>query len=262
LKTMRATPGIRRLPAAIVIVGAFAIAAVFSGCGQSLPHVGGQQVSETVTKEYDVGASQPVIINTASGDIDVTASDANSVTINAEKRAPSSGDLQQMNVSFTIAGDGIRAEYKSDSNTSNRSVTFHVTAPRAATLQLNSGGGSISTVGFTGSVSANSGNGSTTIKNQNGPVSLRAGNGSVSADGSIKGPSSAIAGNGSVTVTLPSDSQLQIRAMATNGSIASQFGPPIAASNGSQIDMKLGDGSDGSLLLQTGNGSIHINKQQ
>jgi Putative adhesin len=258
---MRAPAGIKRHPWAIATVGAIALAGVFCGCGQGLPITGGQTVTETVSKQYDVASSQPIILNTASGGISVTASDSNTVTINAEKSAPSSSDLQQMDVSFRSAGDGIRAEYRSDSKSSNRSVTFHVTAPKTASLQLNSGSGSISTDGFTSGVSANSGNGSTTIKNQSGPINLQAGNGSMSAEGPIKGPSYATAGNGSITITLPGDSQLQIRATAASGSITTQFGLPVTGGNGSQIDFKLGDGSDGTLLLQTGRGSIAINKR-
>jgi hypothetical protein len=234
--------------------------ATLTGC-RGLNPLSGGQATETVSQQYDVGNSPAIILNTAAGDINVTASNSNSVSIRAEKRAPSAADLQQMDVSFTNDSSGVRAEYRSKSNADRRSVTFDISAPKNSRLQLQSGNGSINTDGFSGDVAANSGNGSTSIKNQDGRVDLRAGNGSITAQGRIKGPSSATAGNGSVTVDLPADSKLHVNATTTNGGITTQFGLSTDEGNGAKLNATLGDGSDGFLSLLTANGSIAINKR-
>jgi DUF4097 and DUF4098 domain-containing protein YvlB len=233
-----------------------------SGCAQLQTLVNGQTVSETVTQQYSASTSPNIVLNTSNGSIDVSASDSNTVKIEAEKRAQSAADLKQVNVSFSSDNSGVRAEYRPASDSGPRSprVNFKVTAPKGAILQLQSGNGSIDTDGFTGDVTANSGNGSATIKNQDGPVNLMAGNGSITAQGLLKGSSSATAGNGSITVELPGDSQLHINAATTNGSITTQFGLSVQGSNVARVDANLGNGSDGTLKLQAGNGSIAINK--
>jgi hypothetical protein len=79
----------------LVTVGACLIAPMVSGCAQLQTLVNGQTVSETVTQQYSASTSPNIVLNTSNGSIDVSASDSNTVKIEAEKRAQSAADLSR-----------------------------------------------------------------------------------------------------------------------------------------------------------------------
>jgi hypothetical protein len=134
-------------------------------------------------------------------------------------------------------------------------------------IRLHSGDGSISASGVDGSVRASSGDGRISIRGRFQSLHLHSGDGSIEAsasDGSTIPASSQWSirtGDGSIRLALPSNFAADVDAHTGDGRISVGFPITVSGSlNRSSIRGKLGGGG-GQLILRSGDGSIHIEKQ-
>ena len=84
--------------------------------------------------------------------------------------------------------------------------------------------------------------------------------GAVDVAGRLSGACRLHSGNGTVTVTLPADSRLKIKASTGTGAITNAFGLPVEGFGPRTCSGKIGDGSGGSLRVETMVGAISLNK--
>lgn len=169
-----------------------------------------------------------------------------------------------------------------DIHTGDGSITCN---PVSGNISLNSGDGSIDAHGISGSVRLHSGDGSITASDAEGSIDATSGDGHIdvrgrfdalrlhSGDGSIAAMASAGSlvassegwsihtGDGSIRIGLPPNFAADLDAHTGDGSITVDF--PVTVSgklNRSRIRGKM-NGGGAPLVLRSGDGSIHIEKQ-
>jgi hypothetical protein len=103
-------------------------------------------------------------------------------------------------------------------------------------------------------------NGAVAVAGANGKVVAETMLGAVDVAGRLSGACRLHSGNGTVTVTLPADSRLKIKASTGTGAITNAFGLPVEGFGPRTCSGKIGDGSGGSLRVETMVGAISLNK--
>jgi DUF4097 and DUF4098 domain-containing protein YvlB len=117
--------------------------------------------------------------------------------------------------------------------------------------------GSITIRGARGQLNLTTVNGSVTISGLDGSVGITTVSGSVTIDGYLHGQNAIRTDNGSVTLRLGGGTNLAVDVATVNGSISNDFGLAV---RGNRLQGRIGDGSGGSLTVQTGSGSVTLQK--
>jgi len=231
-----------------------------------------QELTEEFHQQYALSANGSVKVKNVSGYVHIVGWDQNTVKVDAVKRAWSKERMDDAKIVVENDADSvyIRTRYPEDSSyhcdNEDRhdcmaAVDYTISVPRNARIN---GAANV--------------NGSIEVNGVRGPVKLDAVNGKVIAAGlaedseiaSVNGnveatfervPRSAnVHGvNGRVTVTLPSDANVRLRAHTLNGAIVTDFGLPERKGwpIGHDLDGKLGEGA-ASLEVNTVNGRVEI----
>lgn len=126
---------------------------------------------------------------------------------------------------------------------------------------VSSGTGSLTVEGRKGNLSLDTKAGTVTVSGASGTVKAESGTGSVVVAGALRGGCVARTGAGSVTVVLPDDASLVVEGSTAAGSIKSEFPVTIAGTGATTIRGTLGDGKGGTLRMESGTGSIHLEKE-
>jgi hypothetical protein len=235
------------------------------------------RADETVTTrdEVSVGTNVTVDVQSAGGAVQLEQGGAGKVRVEAERHASTKDEAQKLDVSVKKDGDTVRIVFKKKEGWSNTSVAFHIWAPDNSQLHLRTGGGAVRVEKFRSGADIETGGGSITtdkvhghllivsgggaIRAQgcDGTVEARTGGGSVDVSGRITGKSQVQSGGGSIEVAVPASAKLQVDASSGGGRVENDFGIPVSRG---RFSGKLGDGSDGSLMMQTGGGHIALRK--
>lgn len=237
----------------------------------------------TETKHFAVGSNPTLVVNNGNGDVHIDSGPVGQMTVVAHKHV-FLGDSSQLPIHYDLSSDHRILTITVDDNiafglfnfTFNRGVDFEVTVPDQASLNVQTGNGSLDASGITGQIKLDSGNGSIQATQLNGVLTLHTGNGTITAkqisasdgstfktgNGSIdyngtldatNGSYLFTTGNGDIDLTLPGNASFQVYVDTGNGSINSDF------AYGS--DGKVGSGpSYAQVTLKTGNGSIHLHR--
>lgn len=238
----------------------------------------------TETRSFVVGNQPTLALTDGNGSVHISNGPAGQISVIAHKHVWL-GDTNQLPVHYAESSDHNTLTITVDDGMRfglfnfNTGVDFDVTVPGQASLNVQTGNGSLSATGISGQIRLDSGNGSIDATNLSGPMALRTGNGSITAsqdsvsgnstfktgNGSIdfqgaldsNGSYLFTTGNGSIDLTLPDNAAFHLYASTGNGSIDSDFSYVAGdAANGT-----VGSGPTyAQLRLQTGNGSIHIHK--
>lgn len=184
------------------------------------------------------------------------------------------GDLGLSTGNGPIVAEGVAGAVEAETGVG--AVTIQ--GPKG-TRTVHTGNGPIRIDGASGAVSARADLGRIEVQHTKGDLSLHTGNGSIHADdadggfvaetgvgavsvsGKLAGRCRVQTGNGSIVVTLPADCRLKIAASTGNGAITNQFSLPVDGFVSRSSKGVIGDGSGGSLELETGVGSITLRKQ-
>ncbi|WP_257298571.1 DUF4097 domain-containing protein [Haloarchaeobius sp. FL176] len=167
----------------------------------------GTEVTETVDRQVDVEEGTPVSVVGQNGPIEVTATDAEAVQIDATKRTRGGQDaLDTVEVQIDSTGSGvlIQAAYPENRDLIERpvAVDFEVGIPSGIPVDtVETANGEVSATGVAGDVSLASANGPVQAEDVDGYVRLQTTNGGVDVTG-VAGVDRAATTNGEIDVEL------------------------------------------------------------
>jgi hypothetical protein len=199
------------------------------------------------------------------GSISITGGSGADITISAlvAAQARSEPDARALvrAVGVTAERGTVRASGPKNDDGNNWWVSYRVDAPRSIDVTADSGNGSVSVTGVSGTIHASTSNGSVHLVDVGGDVRGETSNGSVQVD--LTGHEWRGSGldvrssNGSVRVTMPEDYSARLIAETGNGSL--RFDRPITVRGriGKEIDTTLGRGG-ATIRATTGNGSVSV----
>jgi DUF4097 and DUF4098 domain-containing protein YvlB len=238
-----------------------------------------QQTSEQLREEfhqsYPLSAGGRVSLENINGSVHITAWDRNEVKVDAVKRAYTPERLAEAKIEVSANANSIyiKTEYPdrnktfTDDYSGRRNnpalVEYTLTVPRGArldTIELINGGLEIS--GVAGDVRASSINGRVTARGLMGEAKLSTINGRLEAIFDRLDDAKPItlnSVNGSVALTIPSDSNAELKATTVHGGINNDFGLPVRRGKyvGRDLSGRLGQGGP-RVKLDNVNGSITI----
>src|SRR6267154_1349044 len=218
-----------------------------------------QEITEEFHQTYPLNANGRVSIENINGGVRISVWDQNEVKVDAVKRAYTKEKLEEAKVDVNASADSvrIRTEYpernqsfsdgESRRHNNPATVEYSLTIPRKARID-----------------SADLVNGSLDIEGVEGDVKLSTVNGGVEATITRLEESkttSLNSVNGSIVLTIPSDSNAQVKANTIHGSITNDFGLQVNDGEyvGHDLSGQIGNGGP-RIRLSNVNGSIAIKR--
>jgi hypothetical protein len=180
-------------------------------------------------------------------------------SLRVEIHMPKDADLEAVAGDGSIEADGVTGSI--DARAGDGSITIQ---GGKGNVRLHTGDGHIDARNLDGNVDASSGDGSIHLEGRFDVVNTRSGDGSVEVR-ALPGSRVAAtwnlkAGDGSIDVEIPGDMQATIDASTHDGHIS--LGIPVTVEgsfSSSRINGKMNGGGQ-SIVVRTGDGSIHLNK--
>lgn len=235
-----------------------------------------EKLREEFHQTYPLAADGRVNLENINGSVRINAWDRNEVKVDAIKIAYTRERLQEAKIEISANGNSIyiKTDYPDFNQTFTNdrygrvenpaTVEYTLTVPRGAridSVELINGGLDLS--GLTGDVKASSINGRLTARGLTGEAKLSTINGSLDATFDrldATKPISLNSVNGGVRLTLPSDSNAELKADTVHGGINNDFGLPVRKGKyvGRNLAGRLGQGGP-RIRLSNVNGSISIN---
>jgi DUF4097 and DUF4098 domain-containing protein YvlB len=237
----------------------------------------GQELTEEFHQTYPLNATGRVSIENINGGVRISVWDQNEVKVDAVKRAYKRERLDEAKVDVSTTADSVRikTEYP-DRNQSfsdgeprrynnPATVEYSLTIPRKARIDsADLVNGSLEIEGAEGDVKAACVNGQVRARGLTGDVKLSTVNGGVEAtitrlDESKSTTLNSV--NGSIVLTIPSDSNAQVKASTIHGAITNDFGLRVNDGDyvGHDLSGQIGNGGP-RIRLSNVNGSIAIKR--
>jgi hypothetical protein len=228
----------------------------FDGGGFGFP-----QKSVADTRTFATGTQPTIVINDASGGIQVHTGDTSGVTVQTTKQIDGPGNPNREQVSYNQSGDTITINTGQDG-----SADFNVTVPNNSNLQLHTNSGDIDVEGINGQISMSTGSGNIIARQDqlNGSSTLRTDSGNVTFDGGITGSGDYqfTSGSGNIDANLNSSTTVDVNASTDTGSITSNVQSVHVQNNdpGATASGYIGSPNNSTkLTLKTGDGPINLN---
>ena len=236
-----------------------------------------QELTEEFHQTYPLNATGRVSIENINGGVRISVWDQNVVKVDAVKRAYKKERLDEAKVDVSTTADSvrIRTEYpdRNQSFSDNESrrynnpaeVEYTLTIPRKARIDsADLVNGSLEIEGAEGDVKAACVNGNVKARGLTGDVKLSTVNGGVEATITRLEESKSTSlnsVNGSIVLTIPSDSNAQVKASTIHGSITNDFGLQVNDGEyvGHDLSGQIGNGGP-RIRLSNVNGSIAIKR--
>jgi DUF4097 and DUF4098 domain-containing protein YvlB len=202
-------------------------------------------------------------LENTNGPITIATWDEDRVRIEAERAATTERLLEKIEIDVSGEGDRVRVKTRLPRRWplgTSGSVSYHVTLPRQARLELETVNGRVEVEGISGEVRASTVNGRVEITRTAGAIEASTVNGSIEVsydEADADGHHSFSTTNGSVTLYLPADVSGRFEARTVNGSIRTDFPLEVKGRIGKRLEGRLGDGR-GSYEIHTVNGSVKI----
>jgi DUF4097 and DUF4098 domain-containing protein YvlB len=255
------------------LVAGFAVLAMLAGGARTQTD---ERLREEFHQTYPLAAGGRVNLENINGSVRITAWDRNEVKVDAVKTAYTRERLQEAKIEISANANSIyiktdypdRDQYITNDRNGRRenpaSVEYTLTVPRGAridSIELINGGLEIS--GLTGDVKASLINGRLTARGLTGEAKLSTINGRLDATFDrldAAKPITLNSVNGGLSLTLPSDSNAELKADTVHGGISNDFGLPVRKGKyvGRNLAGRLGQGGP-RIRLSNVNGSITIN---
>lgn len=237
----------------------------------------GQELTEEFHQTYPLNANGRVSIENINGGVRIAVWDQNEVKVDAVKRAYTKEKLGEAKIDVSATGDSvrIRTEYPdrnqsfSDGESRRRNnpatVEYSLTIPRKARIDsADLVNGSLDIEGVEGDVKGACVNGQVKARGLTGDVKLSTVNGGVDAtitrlDDSKSTSLNSV--NGNIVLTIPSDSNAQVKASTIHGAITNDFGLRVNDGDyvGHDLSGQIGNGGS-RIRLSNVNGSIAIKR--
>lgn len=215
----------------------------------SAPLCVGQQLSEEFDRTFVLAPTGRVALKNVVGAVRISGWDRDEVSVRAIKRARTQEALNEVRIEVKTLTDGLSIETKYPERARDRSngtsVEYEVKVPRRARLEpIETVVGAVTIEGFAGSVRASVVTGSIEAR------FVRLGDGQNVALSAV---------TGSISVVLPSDADVEVRADVVSGRIRSDFGLVARRSGfvGQRVAGRLASGR-ARLRLDSVTGSIAI----
>lgn len=239
-----------------------------------------ERIEEPFVRTVAVDSGSRVIVDNENGSVTVESWDRNEVKIEATRyveagsREAAETAMSQLKVEVTEGTDTLEVRTvsprRSDGgfwgwmtgNNVNSGVTYRVTVPRNANLDIDTVNGRVVVREVSGEMDLESTNGRIEVHDASGRVDASTTNGRIYAQlRSVKGGGMRFSTtNGSVELELPESVAASLEASTTNGSIKTDF--PITISGTFSKNRLSGviNGGGEPLRIRTTNGSIRIHK--
>jgi DUF4097 and DUF4098 domain-containing protein YvlB len=257
----------RILPAALVALS-------FLATGASVMAQQGEMLREEFHQTYPLASDGRVSLGNINGSVRVTAWDRNEVKVAAVKMAYRRDRIDEAKIVVRSDTDGIHIETQYPSRTQTftdgegrinnpATVEYTLMVPQNARIDsIELINGNLDIDGITGDVKASSINGRVSAHELMGEVKLSTINGKLDAMFGRLNESKAISlgsVNGPVLLTIPSDSNAELKAGTVHGGIMNDFGLPVRRGDyvGRDLAGQLGQGG-ARIKLGNVNGSITI----
>jgi DUF4097 and DUF4098 domain-containing protein YvlB len=236
-----------------------------------------QEITEESHQTYPLNANGRVSIENINGGVRISVWDQNEVKVDAVKRAYAKEKLDEARIDVNATTDSvrIRTEYpernQSFSDSESRrhnnpaTVEYTLTVPRKARIDsADLVNGSLDIEGVEGDVKAACVNGHIKARGLTGDVKLSTVNGGVEATITRLEESKSTSlnsVNGSIVLTIPSDSNAQVKANTIHGAITNDFGLQVNDGEyvGHDLSGQIGNGGP-RIRLSNVNGSISIKR--
>lgn len=219
-----------------------------------------EELREEFHHTYPLAAGGRVSLENIQGAVRITAWDRNEVRVDAVKRAYTAARLAEAEIRVEANADAVRIKTKYPFDTTNwesdepqrynnpASVEYTLTVPRGAQLEpINLVNGALDIDGIKGDVNANAVNGQVKARGLAGRVRLTVVNGRLEAvfdriDENKTVELSSV--NGQLSLTLPSDTNAELRVNTVHGNITNDFGLPVRRGQyvGRELAGRLGRG--------------------
>ncbi len=236
-----------------------------------------QEITEEFHQTYPLNPNGRVSIENINGGVRISVWDQNEVKVDAVKRAYTKEKLEEAKVDVNASADSvrIRTEYpernqsfsdgESRRHNNPATVEYSLTIPRKARIDsADLVNGSLDIEGVEGDVKAACVNGHIKARGLTGDVKLSTVNGGVEATITRLEESKSTSlnsVNGSIVLTIPSDSNAQVKANTIHGAITNDFGLQVNDGEyvGHDLSGQIGNGGP-RIRLSNVNGSISIKR--
>jgi hypothetical protein len=251
----------------ILVLIAFAlmgrIASPFFG-----PHPHPQSEQYLKPASFSVGIHPKIVIIDNFGTIQVQAGSTNAVTFNPTQEDNSFSNTPQINYGQSQDGNTITVTVGDNGFGSfgQEGVNLDVIVPSNADLQIKAGSGDIDVSGVSGQMFLETGSGSIDASQDtlSGQSTLNTGSGDITLDSSLDphGSYRLQTGSGDIEITLPGNTSVHMDATTGSGDITSDFSEVnLQSPDAHEAHGDIGNPPRAELILQTGSGSISLNKQ-
>jgi hypothetical protein len=252
----------------LMMAAGLPLAAQDNWCTDRSFHSDGMVSHSEVREERLPAAGENVVDPAMNGSIRVHGWANADIQVRAcvQAAAPDGGTAAALAKQVTITDGPGRMVAKGPSAADHSwwSVSYEISAPVSANLQLNANNGSISLEGIAGQIRANTLNGSIKLKNVSGDVEGETTNGSLSVDlasGPWQGKGLKLnTVNGSIQLHLPQGISADVAASTVNGRIRTEFSADANADDRHSAAFTLGAGGP-KIEAHTVNGSVQISRQ-
>ena len=233
---------------------------------------------ERDNKDFKVGPSPQVTVQTFDGAVTVRSWDKNEVSCAITKRAADEQSLQRVSVEATQSGNSVNIIAKgnngsSDSYNIRGTVSLEIYVPKTANLVVGSGDGKLDVDGVSGELQLQTGDGSVFVSDSTGRLKVQTGDGSVriqgfNGDANVRTGDGRIVlqgafnnlfaqtGDGPISLDLPADANVLVEAHSENVSNEST-GTDESGSDKHVHRIRLGNGGK-TFRLETGDGRIVV----
>jgi DUF4097 and DUF4098 domain-containing protein YvlB len=248
----------------------------------------GREVVEELDWTLDGTSLLAVHATTDNGNISFVAGSGSQVRVEAHKkvkaptREAAEAFARQVEITVVREGDVVRINkgYAKPPKGINVEISYEISGPAEADLELSTVNGNLIAKGGKGSVQGQSTNGNVSVEGGSGRVQLRTQNGNISAridelrqealftntNGNISArvltgcaPVTATSTNGNVELYLHGDFSGKVDARTTNGSVGSEVElSHVELSKRTQLVGQLGEGGDVEVRLHTLNGNAKL----
>jgi hypothetical protein len=247
---------------------AFAFVGVFAA--SSLP--AGEVLEDVVEKTFPLDTSGTLSLRAIDGIVEIFGTDSREVTISATKRAFSPERLNAIAIRINARSDAINIETTSPPEPRHHfmdrsgTVDYSINVPQTARIaRVELPNGQIVIQGMRGSsITANLGTGQLVTKNCfcDQTIHVKQGTLNVFFDWLEKRPISvdAAIADGNTLARIPTDASFQLRAIARQGNVWSDFTKSRKQGDASEINEVIGDAPATKLNFRADDGNIHISE--
>jgi DUF4097 and DUF4098 domain-containing protein YvlB len=244
---------------ALAFAGAAAVMLTAKSVDLASFDLGGLYQERTV-QTFEVGQAPTLDITNFAGSVTVRSGESGVVDVVAVKRASSRSKLDRIQVTMTQQGDHVLIRAKTTPGIGNASVALEITAPADASLDLDTGAGTVDVRDITGRIDVHTGAGEIDVRGAQGNVQISAGAGNVTYEGAPAGACRFQTGAGNILLRLPADPDVVVDLGTGIGTVSASY-PVDGRVSMREVRGTIGDGSEGSIYAHTGAGNVTLTRR-